>query len=88
LDTTLIIHKAAIIAYERRITGTLRYKTPSTLRTGRRNSSIDKGKTFFSSPSKLIFSFEVSDKRRLYSIKKTDHVKADIATVSGKVDKD
>jgi hypothetical protein len=67
---------------------TLKYKTPTALRRGRRNRIMDKGKTLFSSPSKLVFSFKVSDKSRLYSMKKTVNVKADIATVSGTVDKD
>jgi hypothetical protein len=88
LEITLITHKVAIIASERRITETLRYKTPSMLRRGRRNRIMDKGKTFLSSPSKLVFSFKVSDKSRLYSTKKTVNEKADIATVSGTVDRD
>jgi hypothetical protein len=66
-----------------------RYKANSLpdMRRGRRNRIMDKGKTFFSSSSKLVFCFKVSDKSRLYSMKKTVNVKADIAAVSGIVAK-
>jgi hypothetical protein len=89
LETTLIIHKAAIIASEKRIRETLRYKVPSALRRGRRIRIMDSaiGKPSCSSLSKPVFSFKVSDKSRLYSTKKTVNVKTDIATVSGIVDK-
>jgi hypothetical protein len=75
------------MAYDRRITGTLRYKTPRPLRRGRRNRITDKGKISFSLLSNLVFSFKVSSKSRLYSTKKTASVNADIATVNGRVDK-
>jgi hypothetical protein len=87
LDTTIITHKEAIIASERRIRGILMYKKPIALRKGRRNRIMEKGKTVFSLSSKPVFNFKVTDKSRLYSMKKTINVNKDIATVSGTVDK-
>jgi len=87
LDTTLITHKAAIIAYESRIRVTFKYRILRALRIGRRSRIMDKGKTFFRSPSRVVFCSKGPDKFRLYSTRKTANVKAEIATVSGTVDK-
>lgn len=82
------MHKAAIIASEKRIRDILTYKAPIALRKGRRKRITAKGIKFFNSPSKLVFLFKVSDNSRLNAIVEMINVKTDIATVSGTVDKD
>ena len=81
------MHKAATTASDRRRRETLRYKTPTALRRGRRSRTMDKGRIFFNLPSKCGLSPEASDKSRLYSTKKAVNVKAEIATVKGMGDK-
>jgi hypothetical protein len=86
-EATLIIHKTAIITYERSIRGILTYKIPTMLRRGRRTRSKYTGKTSFSSPLILPHEFKVSGKSCLYPRKKIVKVEANIATINGITDK-
>ena len=87
MNPMLITHKKAIVAHEKRIRRALKYKTPSAVRTGRRNKITNSGKTFFGLPPRVKPNFEGSDRSRLYPMIKIIKVETVIAIVSGMVDK-